>query len=123
MRGLSLVDLPISEPRPAYFFCLFFLMIRRPPRSTLFPYTTLFRSEQFPRPRHRSAGGRVRGRAASAVRRELPDVDARIHAQLSARPERGSSDARALDAGARTERRAAAQRRAESRPRSPAGRN
>src|SRR2546422_6786233 len=26
---------------PAYFF---FLMIRRPPRSTLFPYTTLFRS-------------------------------------------------------------------------------
>src|SRR5476649_3037353 len=28
-----------------YFFCLFFfLMIRRPPRSTLFPYTTLFRS-------------------------------------------------------------------------------
>src|SRR5215211_8372453 len=26
------------------FPCLFFLMIRRPPRSTLFPYTTLFRS-------------------------------------------------------------------------------
>src|SRR3712207_7625988 len=25
--------------------CLFFLMIRRPPRSTLFPYTTLFRSK------------------------------------------------------------------------------
>src|SRR3712207_9550335 len=25
--------------------CLFFLMIRRPPRSTLFPYTTLFRSD------------------------------------------------------------------------------
>src|SRR6266571_7411636 len=32
---------------PAPFSCLFlffFLMIRRPPRSTLFPYTTLFRS-------------------------------------------------------------------------------
>src|SRR5476651_2834932 len=29
----------------ASFFCFFFfLMIRRPPRSTLFPYTTLFRS-------------------------------------------------------------------------------
>src|SRR3989442_4974034 len=28
----------------AYFFFFFFLMIRRPPRSTLFPYTTLFRS-------------------------------------------------------------------------------
>src|SRR2546421_9677123 len=26
--------------------CLFFLMIRRPPRSTLFPYTTLFRSRR-----------------------------------------------------------------------------
>src|SRR3712207_8742264 len=25
---------------------MFFLMIRRPPRSTLFPYTTLFRSEE-----------------------------------------------------------------------------
>src|SRR6201999_4602565 len=25
--------------------CFFFLMIRRPPRSTLFPYTTLFRSK------------------------------------------------------------------------------
>ena len=27
-----------------FFFVFFFLMIRRPPRSTLFPYTTLFRS-------------------------------------------------------------------------------
>src|SRR2546422_9688025 len=30
----------------ALFF--FFLMIRRPPRSTLFPYTTLFRSQDLP---------------------------------------------------------------------------
>src|SRR5437764_9270415 len=29
----------------SYFF-FFFLMIRRPPRSTLFPYTTLFRSPE-----------------------------------------------------------------------------
>src|SRR5688572_32431257 len=29
----------------------FFLMIRRPPRSTLFPYTTLFRSKVLNRPR------------------------------------------------------------------------
>src|SRR6266480_959946 len=28
-------------------FIIFFLMIRRPPRSTLFPYTTLFRSSQY----------------------------------------------------------------------------
>src|SRR2546422_5277374 len=33
-----------------YHFCFFFfLMIRRPPRSTLFPYTTLFRSACQPR--------------------------------------------------------------------------
>src|SRR5438309_5189748 len=38
-----------------YFFFFFFLMIRRPPRSTLFPYTTLFRSgtdRDCRRPRH-----------------------------------------------------------------------
>src|SRR3712207_9104449 len=39
---------------------IFFLMIRRPPRSTLFPYTTLFRSS----PPVRRAGG-----AASGLRR------------------------------------------------------
>src|SRR2546422_10767466 len=31
-------------PSPRLLFLFFFLMIRRPPRSTLFPYTTLFRS-------------------------------------------------------------------------------
>src|SRR5688572_31385043 len=30
----------------SYLSSFFFLMIRRPPRSTLFPYTTLFRSKQ-----------------------------------------------------------------------------
>src|SRR5690348_18394024 len=34
----------ISELFILIFFFFFFLMIRRPPRSTLFPYTTLFRS-------------------------------------------------------------------------------
>src|SRR5689334_23698774 len=29
-----------------WYFIVFFLMIRRPPRSTLFPYTTLFRSHR-----------------------------------------------------------------------------
>src|ERR1022692_5201471 len=34
-----------SSSSCSHFFCFFFfLMIRRPPRSTLFPYTTLFRS-------------------------------------------------------------------------------
>src|SRR6516225_10056636 len=36
----------LSRNRP--FASLFFLMIRRPPRSTLFPYTTLFRSRPSP---------------------------------------------------------------------------
>src|SRR5215467_15922422 len=41
-----------------FFFFFFFLMIRRPPRSTLFPYTTLFRS----RP-HAALPGRASARA------------------------------------------------------------
>src|SRR6266487_2606738 len=35
-----------------FFFFFFFLMIRRPPRSTLFPYTTLFRSSRLCDGRH-----------------------------------------------------------------------
>src|SRR5208337_1124781 len=34
---------PRRRPRPSPARSFFFLMIRRPPRSTLFPYTTLFR--------------------------------------------------------------------------------
>src|SRR2546427_11484165 len=34
----------LSDRLSLFFFFFFFLMIRRPPRSTLFPYTTLFRS-------------------------------------------------------------------------------
>src|SRR5256885_9216877 len=41
------------------FFFFFFLMIRRPPRSTLFPYTTLFRSP----PNHRPGIRRPASRA------------------------------------------------------------
>src|SRR2546426_9534991 len=42
----------------------FFLMIRRPPRSTLFPYTTLFRSLELPELRHQEE-------AVPECRREL----------------------------------------------------
>src|SRR5574337_1580133 len=35
----------LSRLNPVLVPVFFFLMIRRPPRSTLFPYTTLFRSE------------------------------------------------------------------------------
>src|SRR5438105_5119529 len=37
---------PFVVPASHYRTSFFFLMIRRPPRSTLFPYTTLFRSRQ-----------------------------------------------------------------------------
>src|SRR5687768_17780975 len=36
---------------PPFLYSFSFLMIRRPPRSTLFPYTTLFRSYSRPMPR------------------------------------------------------------------------
>src|SRR2546422_1991982 len=37
---------PALFSTPSSLFHFFFLMIRRPPRSTLFPYTTLFRSQR-----------------------------------------------------------------------------
>src|SRR6266498_4181009 len=43
MRGRCVVT--ALEPEHWVVVSLFFLMIRRPPRSTLFPYTTLFRSK------------------------------------------------------------------------------
>src|SRR6266446_10014704 len=63
---------------PSHFFVFFFLflMIRRPPRSTLFPYTTLFR------PR------RVRQRTARPVRRRA----ARVHEARRARSEEHTSE-------------------------------
>src|SRR2546430_11595064 len=49
---------------------LFFLMIRRPPRSTLFPYTTLFRS--LPRDRRCGRDVAARNGGAGHVRDSLP---------------------------------------------------
>src|SRR3712207_7486195 len=50
-------------------------MIRRPPRSTLFPYTTLFRSGRAPR-----GGLRGRGAARPRPRRAHPERDRRAAA-------------------------------------------
>src|SRR5438876_2970028 len=55
---------PVQSP-VASIRCFFFLVIRRPPRSTLFPYTTLFRSQRWTagRPsssRTRGSGSRPR---------------------------------------------------------------
>src|SRR2546430_5255004 len=62
-----------------YFF--FFLMIRRPPRSTLFPYTTLFRS---PRGPVGESGGRLYATPARALpgatgSARRPDPDRKEH--------------------------------------------
>src|SRR5437016_13343687 len=46
MRRYSYID--VSFLISLHFHLLFFLRIRRPPRSTLFPYTTLFRSRPAP---------------------------------------------------------------------------
>src|SRR5436190_23953541 len=55
-------------------FKLFFLMIRRPPRSTLFPYTTLFRSGAL-------AGGALLGVVTEivAVRPVLKSLDQHLY--------------------------------------------
>src|SRR3712207_7294038 len=51
-----------------FLFCVFFfLMIRRPPRSTLFPYTTLFRSRRAEA--LLGGGGPGRGRLTAGPRR------------------------------------------------------
>src|SRR5256886_10566381 len=59
-----------------YIFFFFFLMIRRPPRSTLFPYTTLFRSrgDRHPVAIHRSAEHGL-DHFRGALEGDLGDVD------------------------------------------------
>src|SRR2546430_6716594 len=57
---------------PPPFSCFFFLMIRRPPRSTLFPYTTIFRSEHYVA--RRRVQLQFRGKAR-AIARERTAVD------------------------------------------------
>src|SRR5215471_6176187 len=52
------------------FLFFFFLMIRRPPRSTLFPYTTLFRSHVLRRRHHQAVPGQ---------HERLPDVRSEEH--------------------------------------------
>src|SRR6185503_232121 len=60
----------------------FFLIIRRPPRSTLFPYTTLFRPHRKP---HLSVPGHRRGRPANRVRSEEHTSELQSRLQLVCR--------------------------------------
>src|SRR5256885_3404059 len=62
------------------FHFFFFLMIRRPPRSTLFPYTTLFRSRRGSAGRH----GRARARRCSRPSRPRgPEISLSVVGALS----------------------------------------
>src|SRR5438552_13752839 len=58
----------------------FFLMIRRPPRSTLFPYTTLFRSRSAPSKRAPPAPGWP---SAEGQARRPPSISSRLRGQSS----------------------------------------
>src|SRR2546422_4396946 len=53
----------------------FFLMIRRPPRSTLFPYTTLFRSLANRESYRASAAGAAEGRVIVGLGIDIAEVD------------------------------------------------
>src|SRR2546422_8253565 len=61
----------VSAFAPLDISSFFFLMIRRPPRSTLFPYTTLFRSRRPPWRWNRAGGHRASGAGARGRRRTL----------------------------------------------------
>src|SRR5260370_7253731 len=72
-----------SVPRPA--FCFFFLMIRRPPRSTLFPYTTLFRSPWPPRCWPVAPTPSATSRSGSSCRSEEHTSELQSHLNLVCR--------------------------------------
>src|SRR3712207_8234336 len=74
----------------------FFLMIRRPPRSTLFPYTTLFRSVGrglTPLLQPRDGAGEIPGRERREVIDALPDTDeVHRHGEFLRRSEEHTSE-------------------------------
>src|SRR5687767_15243193 len=75
----------------------FFLMIRRPPRSTLFPYTTLFRSEPQDRTdadAHRHLNEWALEDGSQDVQRLRAERDA--HADLPRRSEEHTSELQSL---------------------------
>jgi len=66
-----------------FFFFFFFLMIRRPPRSTLFPYTTLFRSSRprtaaNARPRTTAKSRSANAGSAKAAKREVANATSTV---------------------------------------------
>src|SRR5258708_19340550 len=64
----------------------FFLMIRRPPRSTLFPYTTLFRSNCLFQVHGRLLGERPNRHRSRDCRRERGQSESRCESALPPQP-------------------------------------
>src|SRR2546430_12360064 len=80
-----------SSARLLFFF--FFLMIRRPPRSTLFPYTTLFRSTVSGTGRHMRAGAlHSSARPPSPCRPSAPSAGQRVTSPRRHRSEEHTSE-------------------------------
>src|ERR1043165_7438828 len=73
------------------YLVFFFLMIRRPPRSTLFPYTTLFRSGRSARCRCRRRPGSAGSRHAGRIAGRSGGVVAWCISQKGVKKERGTS--------------------------------
>src|SRR5437867_13067673 len=72
LSALPTLSFFLSLSLSSLLLSFFFLMIRRPPRSTLFPYTTLFRSRARARPESRSHVGRARLGLGCALHRRGP---------------------------------------------------
>src|SRR2546425_4448532 len=80
------------------FFFFFFLMIRRPPRSTLFPYTTLFRSP-FTRSKSRASGPHASTKEAGGLGQlsnTLPLTARLAKVNISVRSEEHTSELQSL---------------------------
>src|SRR2546421_12758721 len=70
---MSAAVLFLTSSLAPMFSLFFFLMIRRPPRSTLFPYTTLFRSRSRARSLRDSKKGKLFFREYDQVRKKSLD--------------------------------------------------
>src|SRR5207253_9365689 len=89
-----LVFLSFSHPHFSYYLFFFFLMIPRPPRSTLFPYTTLFRSRRLlrrlrPLNVHKIARSNRLNRSPSTTQRRPGSASARSEEHTSELQSRG----------------------------------
>src|SRR5580693_9894423 len=77
LTGVTLINVSFLQ---IFFVSFFFLMIRRPPRSTLFPYTTLFRSKGCPGARY--PRGKMSGAFFSLLRNKIGRAHVELQSQF-----------------------------------------